>query len=98
MPFGLQNGPSVFQRFISNSLMDLVRNLKIVVHMDNIVVATRTVEENFEILVQLLERLAKFRLEINFKKSLFLRKVLDYLGYSVSNNGILSNDSHIEVI
>jgi len=49
-------------------------------------------------LVQLLERLAKFRLEINFKKSLFLRKVLDYLGYSVSNKGILPNDSHIEVI
>jgi len=37
-------------------------------------------------------------LEINFKKSLFLRKVIDYLGYSVSNKGIWPNDSHIEVI
>jgi len=53
MPFGLQNGPLVFQRFISNSLMDLVRNRQIVVYMDDIVVATRTVEEHFEILVQL---------------------------------------------
>jgi len=67
MPFGLRNGPSVFQRFISNSLINLVRNRKIVVYMDDIVVVTRTVEENFEILVQLLERLAKLHLEINFK-------------------------------
>jgi len=36
MPFGLRNGPSVFQRFIFKSLMDLVRNRKIVVYMDNI--------------------------------------------------------------
>jgi len=59
-------------------MMDLVRNRQIVVYLDDIVVATSTVEEHFEILAQLLERLPKFHLEINFKKSLFLRKVTDY--------------------
>jgi len=67
MPFGLNNGPAVFQRFISHVLSELVRNRQIVVYMDDIILASNTVDEHQKVLATLLNILVKFSLEINFK-------------------------------
>lgn len=46
MPFGLKNGPSVFQRFITNVFTDFIHAREIVVYMDDILVATVTAEDH----------------------------------------------------
>lgn len=47
MPFGLKNGPSVFQRFMSEILQDLIRSKEIIVYMDDILIASKTIEAHF---------------------------------------------------
>jgi len=66
--------------------------------MDDIILASNTVDELQKVLVTLLNILVKFSLEINFKKSSFIQKRIDYLGYDVSAQGILPNDTHLGAI
>lgn len=40
MPFGLKNAPANFQRFVTNIYKDLIESRKIVVYVDNILIAT----------------------------------------------------------
>lgn len=98
MPFGLKNGPSVFQRFINNALRDLIRNNKIIVYLDDILIATKTVEEHLVILKELFKRLVSNRLEVKLSKCKFLYRSIDYLGYNASSQGIRPNDFHINTI
>lgn len=73
MPFGLKNGPSVFQRFISTILNDMIRAREIVVYMDDILVATETTKEQLIILQKLLTRLVDYNLEIKLSKCHFMQ-------------------------
>lgn len=98
MPFGLKNGPAVFQRFISDVLQDMVRARQVMVYMDDIILATRSVEEHYNILAKLLDRLVEYNLEVNFKKSEFMQRRIEYLGYDVSSQGISPSDQHLRVI
>lgn len=50
MPFGLTNAPRVFQRYINEAFTDLIRENKVLLHLDDILIATETVEEHLEIL------------------------------------------------
>lgn len=92
MHFGLKNGPAVFQ------LHEMIRNRQVYVYMDDIILATCTVEEHLVLLSKLLDRLNENRLEINYKKSVFLKNRIDYLGYNVCTNGILPNETHLKAI
>lgn len=98
MPFGLKNGPSVFQRFITSVLDEFIRAHEIVVYMDDILVATATPDSHLAILKRLFNRLGEYGLEINLKKCYLLQSSIDYLGYSANKNGIRPNDSHCATI
>lgn len=98
MPFGLKNGPSVFQRFITQILGNMIRSGKIIVYMDDILIATGTVGEQFEILTELFDLLVKYKLEIKLSKCKFLQSEIDYLGYKADSRGIRPNDFHIDAI
>ena len=66
--------------------------------MDDILIATKTVEKHLQILKSLLERLSEFGLELKLSKCKFLQKKVEYLGYTASIEGIKPTDSHIEAI
>jgi hypothetical protein len=58
MPFGLQNAPSVFQQMMNMEFADIIATGKVIIYMDNILVATRdNVKEHQQIVHQILERL-----------------------------------------
>lgn len=98
MPFGLKNGPSVFQRFITNVLNDFILASEIVVYMDDILIATVTPDEHIIVLQRLCVRLVKYGLEINAKKCHLLQSSIDYLGYLANVNGIRPNEMHCKKI
>lgn len=68
MPFGLTNAPPVFQRFINLVLKPLIDAKKIVVYLDDINIATKTIEEHIEILSEVLRLLSEAGLCLNIKK------------------------------
>ena len=93
MPFGLKNAPSVFQRFVNKVFSDMVRDGRLIVYMDDIMVATRDVEEHFRILKEVFKRLVDNKLELRLDKCGFLRTNVKYLGYEIDGSGIKADDT-----
>lgn len=98
MPFGLKNGPAVFQRYIHDCLRDLIDAGKVIVYMDDITIATDDLESHMEILTEVMRRLAKYELKLNLKKCQFAYETVNFLGYAASKEGIRPNESHIQAI
>jgi hypothetical protein len=92
LPFGLTSGPSFFMRFINTAFRELLEENKILIYLDDLLIATETVEENLEIL----KRVLKInKLELKLSKCEFLATKINYLGYRVSAVGITPNPENI---
>jgi len=98
MPFGLKVGPARFQRFVNEALADLIRTNDIVVYMDDVLVATTTLDLYFKVLTQLFKCLVDNLLELRIDKCRFLCTEIEFLGYHVSENGIRPTKSGVETI
>lgn len=96
-PFGLTNAP-----FSMCRLMDKVIGFDlepyVFVYLDDIVVATKTLEEHFRLLRIVAERLRKAHLTISLDKSRFCRKQVSYLGYLLTEEGVAIDSARIEPI
>lgn len=88
MPFGLTNAPAVFQRFINHILKEFIVKREIVVYMDDILIASSSVNEHKNLLIRVLHCIATNGLELQLSKCKFLYEELEYLGYIVSAEGI----------
>ncbi|XP_011701332.1 PREDICTED: uncharacterized protein K02A2.6-like [Wasmannia auropunctata] len=98
LPFGFSEAPAEFQKRINGIFRDLIRAGRVLVYMDDLLIATETVDENLEILKEVLTLLKKYKLELNISKCLFLEKEMEYLGYMISGRGITLCDRHIRAI
>lgn len=98
MPFGLANALAAFQRYINTIFQPLLEEEKILLYLDDILIATKTIEDNLKILIEILQLLAKHKLELKFCKWFFLKEEIEYLGYIISSKGITSNKANIEAI
>lgn len=98
MPFGYSEAPAEFQKRILHIFKSMLRSGKILLYMDDILIATTTVEENLTILKDVLITLRKYSLELNIAKCLFLKGEIEFLGYLISGEGITLNKRHIQAI
>ena len=85
MPFGLRNAAQTLQRLIH----EVLRGLDFVFpYMDDICVASSSLDEHLLHLRRLFERLQKHNLRINATKSVFGKTEIIFLGHTVSAVGI----------
>jgi len=98
MPFGLKVGPSRFQRFVNEALAELIRTNDVIVYMDDVLVATTTLELHFKVLKQLFKCLVDNLLEFRIDKCKFLCTEIEFLGYRVSESGIRPTKSGVDTI
>lgn len=98
VPYGLKNGPAVFQRFVHNILRDLIYSKLIIVYMDDILVASVDLKSHIEIVGEVIKRLRTFGLELNLKKCTFGQTEIEYLGYCANASGIRPGKRHLEAI
>lgn len=77
-------------------LVDLEPN--VFVYLDDIIIATDTLEQHLEVLAKIANRLAKAGLTISPEKSRFCMKRLKYLGYIVFEDGNQLDPEKIEAI
>ena len=94
-PFGLKNAGQDFQRLMDEILGDVPR---VFVYIDDILVASETVDQHLGDLRHTFETLRDNGLVINKKKCLLGRSSIEFLGYHVDSTGISPLPHRVEAI
>ncbi|BHF68517.1 hypothetical protein SprV_0301155300 [Sparganum proliferum] len=95
MPFGLRNASQTFQRFIDRVL----RGLPFVyVYIDDVLVASRDVEEHLQHLTLLFDRFQQFGVTLHPAKCILGATSLEFLGHLIDSNGIRPLPSKVAAI
>ena len=97
MPFDLCNAASTFERLIEKALLGLQWRVA-VPYLDDIVVFGKTLEQHFDNLAQVLERLAEAGLKLKPKKCNFLQKEVNVLEHIVSNPGVRTDPDKVKAV
>lgn len=95
MTFGLRNAAQTFQRIIN----EVVRGLDFVfVYIDDIFIASATMEEHRLHLIELFKRLEEHHLHINCAKTELGKSEIVFLGHHVNKDGIRPLEDRVEAI
>jgi hypothetical protein len=95
MPFGICNGPTVFQRAISKA----VQHLKfLLVYMDDILIPFETIDQGLQYLDQTISALSCSGFTINLKKCKFFVESIEYLGRHISHSGVRPSENKIRAL
>ena len=98
MPFGLKTAPATFQRVVNTAFADLIKSGKISVYIDDVMIATRTLEEQIEVLTEVFRAMTENKMELKLEKCSFLYTEIKFLGYVVSAEGIRPSKKGLEAI
>ena len=95
--FGLKTVPSAFANYVGGSIMDVkkkgVRNW-----LDDMIIPTRTFEQQLELLRETFDCLRRGKLSVNLPKSEFCFSVVEWLGMVIDRFGVRPAPSKIEAI
>jgi len=87
MFFGLTNSPAIFQAMMNDLLRDLVVEEKVVVFIDDVMVATETKEGHDKIVEEVLRRLEENDLFVKLEKCVWKVREVGFLGVIIEENG-----------
>ena len=87
MPFGLRNALDTFQHMMKRVLAGLHWSTCLV-YIDDIILFSSTVQEHFQNLMEVFQRLKQAGLKLKPRKCHLFRNKVKYLGYVVSNKGV----------
>ncbi|MGL6005418.1 reverse transcriptase domain-containing protein, partial [Aeromonas sobria] len=94
-PMGLLGCPASFQRLMETVTKGLEN---IIVYIDDLFVHSHTHEQHRQQLKALFDRLAQHNLKINLKKCYFGQKNIEYLGFSLTEKGILPGTEKLKAV
>ena len=82
MPFGLKNAPATFQRG-ADVILSGLRWKSCLVYLDDIIIFSRTIEDHFKHLGEVLHLLSRAGLSLKLKKCHFFKETVNYLGHVI---------------
>ena len=97
LPFGLSGGPSSYSRLV----VQVLRNIppeRAVAYVDDVLIHSATFMQHLNNLDEVFNAYTKAGLKLNPKKCKFLQGKIDYLGHTVSAQGIEPQKAYLEVI
>ena len=97
VPFGLCNAPATFSRLMDCLLVGLHWETCLF-YLDDIIVFSSTWEEHLAWLCEVFERLRHTKLKLGAAKCTFASKEVIYLGYRVTEEGLLPDPSLLAAI
>lgn len=97
MPFGLKNAPATFQRVMDCILRELL-GVCCLVYMDDIIIFSPSLDQHKLDLKKVLKKLEEANLKIQLDKCEFFRKEVQFLGHTVTEEGVRPNSDKIETI
>ena len=97
MPFGLANAPATFQAYINRALSDVL-DVFVVVYLDDILIYSNDEKQHRRHVKEVLARLRQYKLYAKRSKCLFHTKIVEFLGFIVTPEGVKMDTSRIESI
>lgn len=97
MPFGLKGAPGTFQTIMNDILMEHV-NVRCAIYLDDVLVYSPTLEDHVRDVDLVLGALRKHKMYPKITKCRSARTRLEYLGYSVGEDGIRPSTDKINDI
>ncbi|KAH7732163.1 gagpol and env protein precursor [Aphelenchoides avenae] len=97
LPFGLSTSPACFERMLDSIFSDLIGHT-LFIYLDDILIATETVEEHLQVLEEVLRRLRQANLKLKGRKCHFLKREIDFLGHRIVEGGIHTDAEKVEKI
>ena len=90
MPFGMCNATATFQRAIARAVRNIVNRegSMVMAYIDDIVIATETVEDHMARLLEVFECLREAGFKMRVAKCDFMKSEIKYLGRVVSAEGV----------
>ena len=95
MPMGLKNSPAVFQRNMQDALKDLPF---VHVFVDDIIVASPSVEIHRHHLRLLMERLRERQLVVKGSKAQLYQEEVQFLGHTLSTSGLAPQTEKVKAV
>lgn len=97
MPFGLTNGPSTFQNFMNDTLMDYLDEF-VVAYLDDILIYSNNKKEHTRHVRRVLQRLREAGIQADVDKCEFHMKETKFLGMIVGRDGIRMDPEKVEAV
>lgn len=97
MPFGLTNAPAIFMRLMSQILKQYLGKF-LVIYFDNILIFSRSRDKHLRHLCLTFEILHRENMFLNSKKCSSLAHQVQFIGFIVSEEGLIVNQVKIEAI
>ncbi len=91
MPFGLAGAPSTYQRCVS-SILDPIKRPWLQVFIDDILIFSNNSDEHLAHIKEVMAILANNNLDIRSEKCQWMKKSLDYLGFTIQGSTNLAFD------
>jgi hypothetical protein len=97
MPFGLNNAPATYQRYIDIVLMGL-KGVDCLVYLDDVICFSATMEEHAKKLQAIFERLKQANFKIQPEKCVFATDTVEYLGHICTPLGVKPDPGKVRAI
>ena len=81
-----------------NHVFRVMLDAGVIAYMDDILIYSETIEEYVSLVRQMMEQLRKAGLCVSIKKSCFHQREVKFLGYKISDRGILMTSKKVEDI
>lgn len=95
LPFGVKSAPAAFQAVMDS----ILRGIKWTrCYIDDIIVGGSSLQECASQLDKVLERFDYYNVKVKSEKCIFFETEVDYLGYTVNEEGIKSKIGKVEAI
>ena len=97
MPFGLTNAPATFQRLMSQ-LFEGDKWRFVHIYLDDILIVSANFQEHVTHVGEVLKHLNEAGLRLKPTKCSFAQEKIDYLGFTLSAEGVRPNDRKVSAI
>ena len=97
MPYGLTNGPGIFQRLMEKILQHLTWS-QCLVYIDDVLVFSKTFSDHLNSLTEIFKRLREANVKLNPSKCTFGTNQVVFLGFLVTSEGFRPNPARIDCV